>query len=192
MSKVTEILKIMYPDGVPTDEIPYFVLHDIPEVEKLIGVDKRIAVMEEAATPLFTKPKHIPQVVKAPIEEPEEPLDYVVIGPLTPIPLKKPEIEPDIVDKGLEQKTFEFKESLGQKEDKTWEKTKYEHTSTAKKGNVFIIHGKQQSRVNTTWSGLNEFYNSLPEMTKISTITGISVAKSAILCEFFVDHQNFP
>ena len=197
----TQILKLLYPENVPVERVEHVAINVIPLVDKLI----RQAEIE----PVENKVQSLPQVVKVPeniknvINKSNE-----VSNILNPVENKQvfydeepEEQEPaTTVTKTTFNRTevdkikFNFVQlSPSPEETDEWTKTILKDVKYSKSpdGSEFIIRGKNNSKISTTWDYLNEFFNSLPDVVRINNIEGLGKHKSITLSKFYEQHPNF-
>lgn len=69
--------------------------------------------------------------------------------------------------------------------------TELEGLMYGKQGDAITIRTSTGKHLNTTWSYLVDFYDSLPDVTRYGQITGIDKHKRLVLMSFYNAHVNF-
>ena len=200
MKLKTQILELLYPERVPMEQLEHVVDKVIPLVDELIR--------QAEIKPADDSVQSLPQVVRASPRVPEN-IQNVIDKSTEPSILNPVENKQISYDEEQESSTTVTKKTFNRTEvdklkfkfiqlspvpeetdewaKKTLKDVKY---SKSPDGSVFIIRGKNNSRIPTTWDYLHDFFNSLPDVVRIGNIEGIGKHKAITLCKFYVQHPN--
>ena len=74
--------------------------------------------------------------------------------------------------------------------DASWTELQFGKGMHYRKGDALVIKG-ESSRIDTAWSYLTVFFNSLPDETIIRDVCGLNKKKQKTLFNFYVSHPNF-
>lgn len=174
INKLNQILQVLYPYGVNTKDICEIYETVMPQIQKLIdGVDLGYHTTE------LIERDHAPEK-QALSDEPTYP-PYKVAGPT-------PDDEKRDNDCGA---TIFFNENEHKHHiDDDWKETDYGGPIHYKNGDNIFIHG-ESCTISTSWSYLNEFFNSLQNETVLMRVDGMNKKKISTLFKFYEAHPNF-
>jgi hypothetical protein len=195
----TQILELLYPENVPVGRVEHVAINVIPLVDKLIRQAELEPAENKVQLPQVVRaPPHVPGNIQNVIDKSGESAD--IVNPVENKQIFYDE-EPEItITKTTFNRTevdklkFNFIQlSPVPEETDEWTKTTLKDVKYSKSpdGSEFIIRGKNNSRIPTTWDYLNDFFNSLPDVVRISNIENLGKHKAVTLCEFYKQHPNF-
>jgi len=187
IDKVTQILKILYPDRIEPEDFFEVYENVIPKIQKLIsGVD-----LGYHTTKLIER-EHVDAVVDTSWMRDRSEIGIeksIDVGAEHP---KKTESDKDDKNNNAVKNlaSFEYVEDQKYIVDDTWTENQYNDCQDFKKGELLVIKG-ESSRVDTTWTYLCDFFNSLPDEIAITHIEGLNKKKLQTLTRFYEAHPNF-
>jgi len=85
---------------------------------------------------------------------------------------------------------FEYFEDQKYIVDDTWTENQFGNCQYFKNDDLLVIKG-ESSRIDTTWTYLCDFFNSLPDEITIAHIEGLNKKKLQTLTRFYEAHPNF-
>jgi len=177
IDKQTEILKILYPDRIRPEDLCEVYENVRPHIQNLIdGVDLGYHCTKTIEL------KHVDVIADmewtrnedSPIQD--ERIQDVVTQ-------KRPMSVDNI---SLHTFTEDDKHEI----DTSWTELQFGKGTHYRRDDTLVIKG-ESSRIDTTWSYLNEFFNSLSEETIIRNVDGLNKKKQKTLFKFYVSHPNF-
>ena len=172
IKKVTQILKILYPDRIRPEDLCEVYETVIPQIQKLIdGVD--LGYHSEK----LIEREHVEAVVDTSWMRDEPVHDADVVTQKRPM---------SVDDIPLHTFTEEEKHEI----DAAWTELQFGKGMHYRKGDALVIKG-ESSRVDTTWSYLTVFFNSLPDETIIRDVGELNKKKQKTLFKFYESHPNF-
>lgn len=172
IKKVTQILKILYPDRIEPEDLCEVYENIIPQIQKLIdGVDlgyhsAKLIEREHVEAVVDTSWMHGKPVHDADVVTQKQPMS--------------------VDDIPLHTFTEEDKHEI----DAAWTELQFGKGMHYRKGDALVIKG-ESSRVDTAWSYLTVFFNSLPDETIIRDVGGLNKKKQKTLFNFYASHPNF-
>ena len=213
-NKKIQILKILYPTGIDTEDVCEVYETVLPRIQMLIdsitiGYTNAEHVVETAdnvaVSDLLADIPH--DIETSPPDEipvdtidlwskrkwveytrPPTPVDTVEdVNVPTPAAPKHTHIEVEtLCDTGINPFVEDSKRTL----DDEWKPSNIKNCTHFKKGDKVVIKG-ESSRLDTNWDYLVGFFDKLPEETVVRTIPGLNVKKRTALAKFYESHPNF-
>ena len=172
INKVIQILKVLYPDRIRSEDICEVYETVRPQIQKLID-----GVALGYRSEKLIERDHVEAVVDTSWMRDEPVHDAAVVTQKQPI---------SVDDIPLHTFTEEDKHEI----DTSWTELQFGKGMHYRKSDALVIKG-ESSRVDTAWSYLTVFFNSLSDETIIRDVGGLNKKKQKTLFNFYVSHPNF-
>lgn len=177
MSKQTSILKILYPSGVKAEDICEVYETVLPKIRRLL--DGVAIGYNKPPEPFTTIPDHV-----------VEPITVESTSDISPQEIQVETVsEPDEDIETQSGDLHSFVETPKHENTDGWHEEEYNKCNYLRNGDDIVIR-RGDSRIDTTWSYLCDFFEDLPDEVKMNAIT-MSGVKRAALVEFYEAHPNF-